>query len=316
MNTFTVMIDIVLPVFGVVAIGYGVAKAGWMGESAIEGLNQFAFNVAIPLLLFRLVATSQFGEVTAWSYLASYFGAVGILYVTAIVLGRLFFGFSVVEGTIFGLCAGFSNNIMIGIPLVLRAFGEQASLPLFVLVGLHGVIIMTLTTVIAEISLGRGEALSKLPRTILKRLMANPIIIALAAGLATNAAGLTIPATVDSIVETLGSAALPCATFAIGASISRFTLAGSVPHVSLITVLKLVIHPLLVWFFTRHVFGLGHLWVSVAVLLAALPTGITAYLFAERYRVIIPAAASCVLVTTVISFATVSFILTFLGAGR
>ena len=313
MNTVAVMIDIVLPVFGVIAIGYGAAKAGWMGESAIDGLNQFCFNIAIPLLLFRLLATSEFPETAPWGYLVTYYGGVGIVYLAAILLGGRLFGFTLVEGAVFGLCAGFSNTIMIGIPLVLRAFGEEASFPLFVLIGLHGVILMTLTTVLAEIGLGRGDTLAKLPRAVGKRLISNPIIIGLLAGFAYNLTGQPLPQTLDAVLETLGSAALPCATFAIGTSISRFHLAGSVGHLSLITVLKLLVHPVLVWVLGRYAFDLSPLWLSVAVLLAALPVGITGYLFAERYRVIVPAAASAVLVSTILSFLTVSVVLSYLG---
>ena len=315
MHTLSVMIDIVLPVFGVVAIGYGTAKMGWMGENAIEGLNQFCFNIAIPLLLFRLLATSELPDTTPWGYLISYYGAVGVTYGAALVLGRRLFGFSLVEGAVFGLCAGFSNTIMIGIPLTLRAFGDAASFPLFVLIGLHGVVLMTLTTIVAETGLGRSESLGKLPAAVGRRLITNPIILSLLLGIAFNFAGLDIPQTADTVLETLGSAALPCATFAMGSSIARFKLAGSINHLGVIMVLKLALLPLLVWVLAAQIFRLDEIWVSVGVLLASLPTGITAYLFAERYRVIVPTAASGVLVSTIVSFLTVSLVLGFLGVG-
>lgn len=315
MNTVSVMVEIVLPVFGVVAIGYIAAKLKWMAESAIAGLSQFVFNIAIPVLLFRTMAQAELPEFSAWGYLISYYAGVFVVFTAAIVTGRGIFAFSLTESAIFGMCCGFSNTILIGIPLVLRAFGDQATLPLFLLIALHGVILFSATTIIAEVGLGHGQAFSKLPKTVVKRLFANPILIGLLAGLLFNLSGLTIPSPVDALAETLGDAAMPCATFAMGASISRFKLAGSLPHVGVSALLKLVIHPILVWILAAHVFNLPPLWTSVAVLLAALPCGVNAYLFAERYQVIVPTAASSVLVNTALSFVTVSIVLILLGAG-
>jgi len=237
------------------------------------------------------------------------------VFAAAIAAGRVLFSFTLTESAIFGMCAGFSNTILIGIPLVLRAFGDQATLPLFLLIALHGVILFSATTVLAEVGLGRGEALGKLPKTVVKRLFANPILIGLLAGLVFNLAGLSIPGPADALAETLGAAAMPCATFAMGASISRFKLAGSIPHVGVSALLKLVVHPLIVWVLARYVFDLAPLWTSVAVLLASLPCGVNAYLFAERYGVIVPTAASSVLVNTALSFVTVSIVLALLGVG-
>ncbi|MEM1400252.1 MAG: AEC family transporter, partial [Pseudomonadota bacterium] len=238
MSSVSVLIEIIVPVFGVVAIGFLVAKMRWMADSAVEGLSQFVFNIAIPVLLFRTMAQTELPEIQAFGHLASYFGAVAVIFGTAMALGRLVFSMRLVEMAIFGMCASFSNSILIGIPLVLLAFGDEATLPLFFIISIHGVVLFAATTVLAEVGLGRGERLSRLPFKVAKRLFANPILIGLALGLVVNAVGLTLPTVVDRLAETLGAAALPCATFAMGASISRFKLAGALPQVGLAMMLK------------------------------------------------------------------------------
>ena len=117
----------------------------------------------------------------------------------------------------------------------------------------------------------------------------------------------------DTIAETLGQAALPCATFDMGASLAQYRIAGSLAESGVLIGLKIVIHPLLVWLLATQVFDVAPLWVSVAVVMAALPTGVNAYLFAERYGTGIAQAATAVLVSTGITIGTLSLLLLVLG---
>src|SRR3546814_7862689 len=86
----------------------------------------------------------------------------------------------------------------------------------------------------------------RLPANVLKGLVRNPIIIALAAGVLYNLSGLPLPSVADTLTETLGRAALPCAVFAMGASLAGYRLAGSLGEASIGVILKLLLHPVLV----------------------------------------------------------------------
>ena len=77
------------------------------------------------------------------------------------------------------------------------------------------------------------------------------------------------------------------------------------PAVAL-TILKLAVHPLIVWVLASYVFGLEGLWVHVPVVLAAMPSGVNTYLFGARYEVAPGVAARTVLLTSVLSLATIS----------
>jgi predicted permease len=67
------------------------------------------------------------------------------------------------------------------------------------------------------------------------------------------------------------------------------------------TALKLLVAPALVFLATHVIFGLPPLWVAVATLYAALPTGANVYLFAQRYGVYVARSTSVVLVATALS---------------
>ncbi len=103
--------------------------------------------------------------------------------------------------------------------------------------------------------------------------------------------------------------ALPCALFAMGGTLTRYHLAGHLKEASLITALRLFVHPILVWLLATHVFGVEPPWVAIAVVIAAMPTGINVYLFAQRYDAGTAIASSAVVLSTTLSFVTLSALL-------
>ena len=78
---------------------------------------------------------------------------------------------------------------------------------------------------------------------------------------------------------------------------------------ALLVTLKTVLHPLIVWVLATQVFDVPPLWVATGVLLAALPAGITPYLFAQRYGACQSTVASAVFLSTLVSVGTLSALL-------
>ncbi len=307
------ILDIILPVFGLVILGFGAARAKWFDEGAIRGLSLFVFNFAIPIMLFRTLARVELPESIEWGFLLSYFIGALSVFAMGMASAGLLFGRSLEEQGAAGLSAGYSNTVMLGIPLVLTAFGDAAALPVFLLVAFHSLVLFPTATAVIEAGRGRGEGLRRLPMVTAVGLAKNPIMVGLALGLAFNLLDLGIPGPVDAIAETLGQAALPCATFAMGASLAQYRIAGSLAESAVLIGLKILVHPLLVWVMATQVFELAPLWTSVAVVMAALPSGVNAYLFAERYGTGVAQAATAVLVSTTIAIGTLTLLLAMLG---
>ena len=89
---------------------------------------------------------------------------------------------------------------------------------------------------------------------------------------------------------------------------------GDVGPAVLLTALKLVLHPLIVWIVAVPVLGLSGLWVAVAVTMAAMPTGVNAYLFGARYDAAAGVAARTVFLSTLLSLGTISVLLMLLAS--
>jgi malonate transporter len=197
--------------------------------------------------------------------------------------------------------------------VVLTVLGDAASFPLFLIVSFHSLVMFTTITVLMEASEGGGRRLRSLPLAILKGVAGNPIIVGLVLGLAVNRLGLGLPPVVDGFTALLGGAAIPAALFATGAALRQFSFRGALPAASLVVVVKGLVHPLLVWVTCVHVFALEPLWTAVAVVLAATPVGVNAYVFATRYQAAEGATATAVAVSTALSMVTVTIALWVVG---
>lgn len=315
-------VDILLPVFGIVALGFAARRLGWFDEAARRGLSLFVFTFAIPVLLFRTLADTELPDSPPWSFLLSYYGAVAAIFLLSTLIARIFFR-QLLEGqAVFGMAGAFSNTVLLGVPLILTAFGEQATLPLFLLIALHGVIILPVGTILIETGLsarrqsdGSGPRIGEITRQAAIGVLTNPIIVGLVAGLAANIIGWSPSGALDRMTGLLGQAALPCALFALGASLARFRLAGALPAALTIVVVKTIVHPLIVYALAVGVFDLDPLWSGVAVVLAGMPTGVNIYLYAQRYDLAVPEVATAILVGTVTSVVTVGALIALLAPG-
>jgi len=309
-----IIIDIILPVFGIVLIGYVAARAGLFPEAAGKGLAYFVFNFAIPPLLFRSMVTQTLPDPIEWSFLACYFGGGLVACVLGAVLSKALFRRDFAHAVIAGATSGVSNIMLLGIPLVLTAFGEVVTFPIFLLLAFNAPLMVMATTLLIEGRHGGGENIRRLPRNLAKSLVTNPIVMALILGVIWNLCGWKLPHVVDVLAMSLGQAALPCAVFSMGVSLAGYRVAGAVPEIGMASMLKLVLHPVLVWLLATYVFVVEPLWRDIAILAAAAPAGVNVYMVATRYDAATNHAAATMLVSTLFSVASVAVVLHLLGA--
>ncbi len=295
-------------------IGYGAARLGFFGEQSCRVLTKFVFNFAIPAMLFRSLATTDLPPALPWGHLLSYYLSALICMALGMAGGRVIRGRKLDGQTIVGLNAGFGNAVLIGVPLVLTAFGDKATLPLFLIIAFHSVLLTSVGTLLIEISRGSRAGLRALPLNVAKAMATNPIVVSLMLGLAMAASGLPFPKVANEIVRLLGSAAAPCALFAMGATLPQYRVAGNLLELALVTVLKLIVHPAIVWALATYVFAVEPLYRQVAVVLAATPVGVNAYILATRYDVGIATSTTAIFLTTAGAMVTLSAVLYLLLA--
>jgi predicted permease len=299
---------IVCPVFGLIAIGYLGNRFGAMTTRMGEGLSEFVFTLAIPCLIFRTLMRAEIPAVQPWGYWISYFVGVAVVWGIAMAVGRRFFGLVGIPGVVAGFAAGQANTVFVGVPMILKAYGDAGAVPLFLLIAVHLPVTMTLATLLAE---GRGAS----PLLLLRRLVTHPIVMGILAGTALRPIAWAVPGPLWQVLDLLAGAAVPCALVAMGISLRRYGLRTGWRMPALIAGLKLVVHPLIVLVLTTQVFQMPPAWSGVAVLFASCPSGINAYLFAERYNEGVALASASVTLSTVLALGTSVIWLQILGVG-
>ncbi|HEY8384157.1 MAG TPA: AEC family transporter [Microvirga sp.] len=301
-------VAIVLPVFGLIGIGYAARRIGLVTDRTGEGLSEFVFALAVPCLIFRTLVRAEIPAVQPWGYWISYFAGVAVVWGLAMLAGRRFFGLAGTSAVVAGFSAGQANTVLVGIPMILKAYGDEGAVPLFLLLAVHLPVTMTLATLLAE---GRKAS----PLAILRRLVTHPIIIGIIAGSAFRPVAGAVPAPFWQVVDLIGSAAIPCALVGMGIALHRYGLEAGWKLPTLIAGLKLGLHPLVVYLLATQVFTMPPAWAGVAVLFAACPSGINAYLFAERYGEGVAVASSAVALSTALALGTIIIWLQVLGVG-
>ena len=310
-----IVIDIVAPVFGVVLLGYLATRIGWFSEQSAASLSSFVFNFVIPLFLFRTFATRDLPETVPWGLFGSFYLSVFAAYGLGILVGRTVFGRDLMGATLTGMGCCFGNTMMLALPLVLRTFGDEGSIPLFLLLSVHGLTLMTGTTVLLETGRNAGAALYSLPGKVLSSIVTNPLMLGLALGLSFNFTGLDIPTVADDFFIIMQGAVLPCALFAMGATLAQYGFKGRLGQSIFVVAVKCALLPAMVYLLGAHVFHLPPVWTMTAVLVAAAPSGVNTYLFAQRYGTAEAIASTSIFLSTAFSVLSLSAILYLFDVG-
>ena len=306
-----VVVDVIVPVFGVVALGYVVGVFRWMDSGAVRGLSLYVFNIAIPLLLFKAMSTVTLPEQMPWGYVLGFFACALGCFLVVFWLMRATSGGSAGEVGIFAFGSSYGNFIPLGIPLVLTAFGEAATVPLFLLVAFQAPVFFAPMIVIQESAKHRNRR-GPIGRPVLKSIFANQYLLGIGLGAAANLSGLSLPDPVSAIIGMIGQSAVPCALFALGSALSFYAIESVLSRALVVVAVKNLLLPLLVWRVSGWL-GLPPIWQAVMVVMAALPVGINTYLFAERYECGQALAGTAVVLSTAVSVVTLSIILSVLA---
>ena len=176
------VVEIILPIFGLLMVGYVTASVGWFDQVAIRGLTRFVFDFAVPMLLLRTISTATLPDVIPWDYLASYYLGTFIILLSGLGITRFLWQRTFSQQVINAFSSSFSNTILLGIPIILLTFGDRAVLPLFIIIGTHGIIMVPLFTIMLEMGKsGRAPVKTLIVRTSYG-LFTNPLIIGLLSG--------------------------------------------------------------------------------------------------------------------------------------
>lgn len=269
---------IVAPLFALIGLGFAATRAKVVSEEASRGLSDFVFVLAIPALLFRTVAGADLPRMDPSGYWIAYFAPLAITWMISSFMARRL-GHTDKEAAIIGFSTAQANTVLVGIPIVLVTLGDSGKIPIILLLVVH----LPLTMSVVTLLIARGESQGS-GAQLLRSLATHPILLAIFIGVLWRIAGLPIPGILASVLKFLGDSAAPCALVALGMSMSGARFRGNFGMIGIAVALKLFLMPALVFVFAAKFFALPPEFIATALLFSGCPTGVNAFLIAQRYR--------------------------------
>lgn len=308
----TAIVNVVIPVFAIILVGYLCGRLKLLGPASSDALNGYVYWVALPALFFVGIAKAPLARVFDWNLIGAYLLGLFWVFLLAYAVAGLAFRTRMAAHALHALSTAFPNSGYLGIPLFVLLFGEEGALPVIVLTVAQSVTVFFVTLFLVELDGGQGPLGRRIGK-ILRNLLLNPFLIAMAAGLAMSFVRVDIPVPIDTTLKTLAASASPCALFALGLFLCGRPLAEGFGELAWLTIAKLVLMPAAVWLIAERMFGLPPEQVRLLVLTAALPTGALVFVIAQRHDVYVLRASAAVLATTVLSVATISALMIYFG---
>lgn len=309
---FASVINTVIPVFGLILLGWLCGKGGLFKETATDALNRFVIYLALPALLFTAMARADLQAMAELEFVASF--SLGTLLTMLLYLWLARHeGLTYQRKMLNALSAGYSNAGYMGIPLILLLFGDEA-LPIAVIGAVLTVVVQFGLTIIAiEVHRAKGRSLWPAIKKVVLSLLQNPILVSTVLGVSFSWLNIEIPVSIAGGIEQLGNAATPCALLTIGLFIAQTKVQAGDRSVTQIVLLKLFVHPLLVGFFALAVFDLDPVWAWCAILATALPVGTGPFMLANIYKEDAAVTARTILISTIISVFTLTSLIAWVN---
>ena len=294
--------DLVLPVFAIIVTGWLAGWLGYISRSLADGLVHFAYNVAMPALLFVTIAQEPARNLLEWRFLLAFGGGSILCFVLVLMAVRIGWGRDLRSGTMFGMSAAMTNTGFVALPILHAIYGQPAVLPAAIATLFVAAVMFPVNGVLLEIGSGRHGS-SASATLLAKQIVLNPMVLSTALGLMWTIAGLPLPAPMVAYLNIFAGALTPCALFAIGLGLSVDGLRSNLAASAVLAAVKLVIMPLVVYGLCVAV-GLNPLYTIAAVVCGAVPTAKTVYILAGEYKVEEPLVAATVSMTTLLSVVT------------
>jgi len=309
------VVGLVLPFFGMIFIGFLVARITRQPLQELGWMNTFVVYVALPALFFQLLARTPFEQLTEWSFVLGSLVSTYLVFSLMFAWSMLVTRGGIAQATITSLAAAYGNIGFMGPGLALLAFGEQAAVPVALIFCFENIVHFTVAPMMMALSGNEKAPPLQLAVGVLRKIVLHPFIIATALGVAAAYVQFRPPLPVDRFLEYLSRAAAPCALFAMGVTLALRPL-NRVPHeLALLAGLKLIVHPLLCYVALSWIGNFSPTWMFSAMLLAALPTATNVFVIAQQYGVWVQRASASVLITTCLSVVTVTGLLYMIRHG-
>ena len=310
------VLDIALPFFGLIGLGYACGVLFDTPPEGLAWLNTFIIWLALPSLLFLLVASTPVDQLADWRFILCTGAATASCFALGFLNGKLFARASAPEATIQAFVASYSNIGYMGPGLTLTLLGAAAAAPTALIFVADTLFLFSALPIAMAIGQGGGRGLGRTAALALWRIVSHPFNIATVAGLVAAITGFHASPPVNRVLTLLSGAAAPCALFALGVTVGLRPIRRIGRELPVALAIKLLFHPFFALLYLSLVGGFDRVWVFTAVLMASLPPALNVFVMASQYGVYVERASSAILLGTLASVLTVTAVMWLVSTGR
>lgn len=309
------VIELVLPLFAIIFLGFIAGKLARLPIEGLAWMNFYIIYAALPALFYQLLSRTPVSQFSQIGFILVSIGSTFAIFILVYLIARWRKN-NQPEATIQGLAAAYGNIGYMGIPLGLAAFGPAAGVPVALIFCFENAMHFIVAPLFMALDNNNQQTKLELVRHIAVKILSHPFIIATIAGVLASVFSFKLPEFANQTLDLLSKTAGPCALFAMGISAALRPLKRVPVELGYIIPIKLILHPalmygLMVWL----VPDLDPIWLYSAVLLAALPTAANVFVLAEQYGVWQERASSTIVISTLLSMATVTAFLYLIRSG-
>ena len=314
MENFIYSINVTMPIFLVMVIGYILRQIGMLNDNFVTVANKFNFKVTLPFMLFKDIAGVDIKAVFDIKYVL--FCAIVSTICFWVVWGtaKLLVRDKTIRGAFVQSSFRGSAAVM-GLAFIQNIYGSSAMGPLMIVsaVPLYNIFSVIVLTFEANDSTGIDKK-AKIRQAGIN-ICKNPIILSILAGLIVGLLGIQFPTLVNKTVSNVAQMATPLALITIGAGFEgRKALAKIAPTMAASTI-KLVLQPLVFLPVAAWMGFSGEKMIAILIMLAS-PTTPSCYIMAKSMNNDEVLTASVIVTTTLMAAFTLTgwiFLLKTLG---
>ena len=305
------VLSITIPFFAIIFLGTFFKAIKYFDDNSSKILTRFALFVTLPPFIFINIIKSSNKTIFQWEFIIRFELVTIIILICSFLLSKFFFSLKSNNSSLFSLNSAYPNYGYMGIPLCILAFGENASIPISIILLIDSIVLFSFTSFF--ISNFESKNFFSYFFSFIISMLKNPILVSVFIGFIFIFFKLPINLLIYKSLEVLSYAAPPTALFALGITLWNKLEGSNIVIISVISVIKLIIHPILIFaIFYLFPSSVPIMWIKVAILCSCLPVAANVFAMAGLYNTFIKETSNSIMITTILSTFSIPIILFFL----
>ena len=304
MENFVYSINVTMPIFLVMVIGWFLKQRGMLDEHFVSVANKFNFQVTLPFLVFKDLSAVDIKAVFDLKYVLYCALVTAVCFFVIWGGAKLFLKDQTMTGA-FVQASFRSSAAVMGLAFIENIYGPSAMGPLMIIgaVPLYNIFSVIVLTFEAGDD-GEKKDMSRLRQATIN-ILKNPIIIAIALGLFVAYFQIDFPTIVDDTVNNIAKMATPLALIGMGAGFEGRKALAKIRPTLAASLIKLVAQPLIFIPIAVALGFTGEKLIGILVMLAA-PATPSCYIMAKSMGHEGTLSSTTVMITTLCSAFTLT----------